>query len=171
MNLWSHRFSQNTNEKLSGFLPYTLQGRNNSEIYWPLVRKKFKINILIFHFPHDFWPHYVIALHIFFRGFLVRKTREKKSRQFVACTDFDWKSFFFNALAHKSEARKVCKVNQEIYKINDLVAKGAKGSIWAKTTFKRPPCLFYALTLIEKIFVKTYKKRVLAKTICNINAQ
>ena len=65
MNLWSHRFSQNMNEKLSAFLPCselhagqkswqffahilgeTMTLYIHSEIYWPLEAKKKKCEIL-----------------------------------------------------------------------------------------------------------------------------
>ena len=39
MNLWSHRFSQNINKKLSGFLPYSIQGRNSEKILFIFMEK------------------------------------------------------------------------------------------------------------------------------------
>ena len=157
MNLWSHRFSQNT-KSFWNLLTFSKEKVQNK--YSNISFSSRLLAPLCHSFAH------------LFSGIFGKKNEGEKIPP-ICCMHWFWlkKFFFFTALAHKSEARKVCKVNQEIYKINDLVAKGAKGSIWAKTTFKRPPCLFYALTLIEKIFVKTYKKRVLAKTICNINAQ
>ena len=49
MNLWSCRFSQNMNQKLSGFLLYSIQGRNPdnfSFIFWWLHKFILKFNDL-----------------------------------------------------------------------------------------------------------------------------